>query len=295
MSRRTEQRLRVGDLHDTPEIHHADAVRHVPHDGQIVADEQIGQTQPVLEILHQVQNLRLHGDIERRSRFVTDDELGVRGQRTCNRNALPHAPRELVRIMAAVDRIEANEHQELADLVRDIGVRCGEPKSTDWFGDDIERAPARIQTGVGILKNHLDAPTQLAPFGCMLRVMHRNAVDRHLTRRGRHQTDHHARDRRLAGAGFADQGERLAGIDGKTDIGDGSQKLPRQAFERPIEPGPRDVEDTTEILGHDEMRGHSAASAGASRYSQQATFERASGLGSGGKFGHGAKARGQRG
>ena len=54
-----------GDLDDAAEIHHADAGRHVPHHGEVVADEQIGQPEPVLQVAHQVEDLRLHGDVER--------------------------------------------------------------------------------------------------------------------------------------------------------------------------------------------------------------------------------------
>ena len=53
----------------------ADARRHVPDHRQVVADEEIGQLELVLQIAHQVQDLRLHRHVERRRRLVAHDEL----------------------------------------------------------------------------------------------------------------------------------------------------------------------------------------------------------------------------
>ena len=46
------------DLDDLAEVHDRDAVGHVAHDGHVVADEQIGQVEPLLQIEQQVQDLR---------------------------------------------------------------------------------------------------------------------------------------------------------------------------------------------------------------------------------------------
>jgi hypothetical protein len=91
------------ELDEAAEIHHADAVaHHVPHDREVVADEQVGQPELALQVLHQVQDLRLHRDVERRGRLVADQELGVGGQRARDRDALALAAREFVREFLAV-------------------------------------------------------------------------------------------------------------------------------------------------------------------------------------------------
>jgi hypothetical protein len=41
-----------------------------------VADEQIGQPELALQVLHQVDDLRLDRDVQRRDRLVADDEFG---------------------------------------------------------------------------------------------------------------------------------------------------------------------------------------------------------------------------
>ena len=84
-------------LHQPAQIHDADRIADVAHDGQIVRDEQIGQATLALKIAHQVQDLCLHGDIERRGRFVTNEEVRFGGERAGDRDALALATAELVR------------------------------------------------------------------------------------------------------------------------------------------------------------------------------------------------------
>jgi hypothetical protein len=50
----------------------------------------------VLQIFQQVDHLRLDGDVQRRNRFVADDEGGVRGQGAGDADALPLPAGKLV-------------------------------------------------------------------------------------------------------------------------------------------------------------------------------------------------------
>ena len=85
---------------------------------------------------------------------------GLRGERARDRDALALAAGELVRIFRAVGRIEADQLQQLADLPRDLGGALRDAEGADRLGDDVERAPARIEAGVGVLEHHLDAAAQ---------------------------------------------------------------------------------------------------------------------------------------
>ena len=51
-------------FHQATQIQHADPVRHMAQDRQVIADEHLGQAQFVARIAHQIENLRLHQDIE---------------------------------------------------------------------------------------------------------------------------------------------------------------------------------------------------------------------------------------
>jgi hypothetical protein len=53
---------------------------------QIVRNHHLGQPQPLLQVLQEIEDLRSNGDIESRDRFVQSDELwiGHQGARICN-------------------------------------------------------------------------------------------------------------------------------------------------------------------------------------------------------------------
>ena len=88
-----------------------------------------------------------------------------------------------------------------------------------------------------------------------------HAVDRHLAAGRRQQADHHARHRRLAGAGFADEREGLALGDVEGDAVDRLQVLLLAAFQHPVEPGLGDVEDAAQVFDFDiRTLGHATAS-----------------------------------
>ena len=59
------ERLCCGRLHDVTQVHHGDAVAHVLDDTQVVGYEQVGEPVAILEVLEQVEDLGLDGDVER--------------------------------------------------------------------------------------------------------------------------------------------------------------------------------------------------------------------------------------
>ena len=88
----------------------------MPHEPQIVRDEQIGQLQPLLQIHQQVDHLRLHRDVERRDRLVGDDERRIERERARQADPLALAAAELVRVARQMRRIEADQLEQLRDL-----------------------------------------------------------------------------------------------------------------------------------------------------------------------------------
>ena len=95
-----------------------------------------------------------------------------------------------MRIFRAVRRIEADEREQFADLRDDLLAALRDAECADRLGDDVERAPARVETGVRVLEDHLNAATERAPLGRLLRVVHRNSVDDDVARGRRDQPDH---------------------------------------------------------------------------------------------------------
>ena len=59
-----------------------------------MGDEQVGEPELSLQALEEVEDLRLHRDVERRDRLVADEDLRVDGERAGDRDALALAARE---------------------------------------------------------------------------------------------------------------------------------------------------------------------------------------------------------
>ena len=88
------------DLGDLAEIHHQHPVGDEAHDVEVVADEDVGQAELLLEVHEQVQHLRLDRLVERRDGLVEDDQARLERERAGDVDALALAARQLVRIAA---------------------------------------------------------------------------------------------------------------------------------------------------------------------------------------------------
>src|SRR5215469_9298035 len=97
---RTQQRLGVGMLgrmkdvvyrtffHDAAEIHHHNIVRHLCNDPEIMGDEDDRGVVLVLELAEKRQDLRLRRHVDRRGRFVGDQQARPAGERHRDHGAL---------------------------------------------------------------------------------------------------------------------------------------------------------------------------------------------------------------
>ena len=114
----------------------------MPHDAEVVGDEQVGQAELVLQVVEQVDDLRLDRDVERRDRLVGDDELRVQRERAGDADALALAARELVRVAVAVLRREADELEQLRTRAASIWPRSPMLVDAQRLGDDV---PTRMR------------------------------------------------------------------------------------------------------------------------------------------------------
>ncbi|OIQ78794.1 hypothetical protein GALL_394900 [mine drainage metagenome] len=88
MLRRIEDLPPGRHLDDLAEIHDCDAVRHVLDDREIVADEEQREAELLLQVLQQVDDLRLDGDVEGRDRLVANDQFWLRRECPCDADTL---------------------------------------------------------------------------------------------------------------------------------------------------------------------------------------------------------------
>ena len=114
------------------------------HDIQVVRDEDVRQAELCLEVLEQVEDLRLHGDVERGDGLVADDELRVDGERARDPDPLALAAGELVRKAVVVLRVEADDLEQLLDAALHLGLGP-ELVHLEGLGDDEPDPLPRVQ------------------------------------------------------------------------------------------------------------------------------------------------------
>ena len=207
------------ELDHLPEVHHRHAVGDVPHDRQIVRDEDVGEAEVALQRVEEVDHLRADRDVERRDRLVEDDQLRVESERPRDADPLPLAARELVREAVRVLRREPDRPQQL--------VHPGAPLraviatvDAERLADDVADRHARVERRVRVLEDDLHLPAHLAHLA-PTEVRDVAPVEDDLARRRLDQLDQRAREGRLAAAGLADEPERLARAQCQVDAVDG--------------------------------------------------------------------------
>src|SRR5215203_3290897 len=107
MHGRAVQRLRVGQLDDLAEIHDGHPIRDVAHHRQVMGDDHVSQVEFFLQVLQQIEDLRLNRDVQGRDRLIGNDQPGAQGERSSNAYPLPLTPGELMRVAVVMLWVEA--------------------------------------------------------------------------------------------------------------------------------------------------------------------------------------------
>ena len=135
----------------------------MPHDRQVVGDEDVGEAEFALQVGQQVDDLRLDGHVERGHRLVADDELGPERERPGHADALPLPAGELGREPVEVLGVEPDELHHLLDPA--LALLAGR-RLVDGEGvaDDRPDPAARVERPVRVLEDHLHlAPVRAHP------------------------------------------------------------------------------------------------------------------------------------
>ncbi len=195
-------------FHDHAEVHDGDSIRDVVHDAEVVRDEDVRELKLVLEVVEQVDDLRLDRDVECRDRLVGDDQLGAQRERARDADPLALAAGELVREAVDVLRGEPDHLEQLPDLLANL-VAASVAVDLERVGDDLPDALAWIERRVRVLEDHL----QLAPVGTKLGARQARdvvAAESHRPAGRLQEPDEEAPQRRLPAAGLSDDAERLS-------------------------------------------------------------------------------------
>jgi hypothetical protein len=190
----------------------------VLHDRKVVRDEEVRQPQLVLQVLQEVDDLRLHGDVESGDGLVEHHELRIRRQRARDADALPLPSGELVRIALPVVGREADFQEELRDALVAIGFV--EVVDDQRLGDDRPHGHARIQRRIRILKDDLHVPADAAQVAGV-EVEHVLPFELDGAGGRLDEPEDAAPDGGLPRSRFAHEAERLASSDAEADAVDG--------------------------------------------------------------------------
>jgi hypothetical protein len=228
-----EDVLRRALLDHLAGIHDVDAVGIARHHAEIVGDDDQRDAEAPRQILHQLEDLGLDGDVEGGRGLVGDDQLGVAGEPDGDHHALAHAAGELVRVLAeaALGIGQADELQEF-DGARP-GVLPGDVAMHEQgFGDLVADGEHRVQRGHRLLEDHRDLLAAQLAHLAFAEAEEVAALEQDLPVRhpagGLGQQAHDAQRRhRLAAARLAHQGDDLAGADIIGDAFDGPDDAAR--------------------------------------------------------------------
>ena len=85
-------------FHGTSGIHHQHLIADTGDHTQVMGDHNNRRVELILQLIEQRHDLRLHRHIQRRGRFIRNQQLRLAQQRHRNHNALAHPAGELMRI-----------------------------------------------------------------------------------------------------------------------------------------------------------------------------------------------------
>ena len=209
---------------DAAVLHDGDTVAQVPDQGHGMGDEEIGEAVALLEVAQQVDDLCADGDIERADRFVEYEEFGTEGDGAGDVDALPLAAGELVGVAAEGGGIEAYFGEEFVEAavktLRRLFAVDGE-----GLGEDLADGHARVEGGVGVLKDDGEAAAKAAHLAYLelqeivgaragvVRIGGARIVEEDAAAGGFDEAQQEACDGALAGAGLADDAESFAAHD----------------------------------------------------------------------------------
>ena len=200
-------------------VHHHDAVGVLGDHAHVVGDQHDGGAVGLLQLAHQVEDLGLDGDVERRGRLVGDQHLRIARQRHGDHDALAHAARHLVRVGvdAAFGLGDVDAAQHFDGAVHRLLARQALVQR-DRLAHLAADGEQRIERGHRLLEDHRDLVAAdalhlgLAELEQVLALEADGAAD-DAAGRVCHQAQNRQRRHALAAARFAHHAQRLAALE----------------------------------------------------------------------------------
>src|SRR5262249_36477966 len=151
---------RSGDLDDLAEIHHRDAGADVLDDREVVGDKDVGQAELLLQLLQQIDDLRLDGHVERGYRLSAKDKRRRYREGARIPDPLPLPAGELMRVSPNVFGTQPHGFEKLADPVLELPPALRQTMNYERLADDGADCHAWIERRVRVLKDDLHLSAQ---------------------------------------------------------------------------------------------------------------------------------------
>src|SRR5882724_2159104 len=179
-----------------------------------MGNEKVGEMHLLLQLLQEIDDLRLNRNIQRGDWLVADNKFRVHGQGARDTDALALPAAKLVGVTVVMILAEAHRMEQFIDAVA-LSSTLGKFVNFQTFADDIADAHPRIQRGIGILKNDLHLPPRIAEFalGQSQQVF---PLEIDLAAGRLNKPKNGSSQRRLAAAGLADDAQGFALLHAQT-------------------------------------------------------------------------------
>jgi hypothetical protein len=149
-----EHGARRPTLDDSSLAHHDDLLGELPHDREVVADQQVADAGRVPDVGEQVEHLRLDRHVERGDRLVEDQHLRLGGERPRDRHPLPLTAGQRPGWHGPLPAVEPDEPGKLGDPLP-APLRVPAVVDAQHLVDRGFRAVPWIEAGVRVLEDDL--------------------------------------------------------------------------------------------------------------------------------------------
>ncbi len=190
---------------------------------QIVGDKQHGGTRLATQDIEQVENALLHRDVEGAGGLVSNNQIRLQGNGDGYQHPLFHPARQLMRILVkTLFRVaETDFSEQVKNLLSALSGGEGLMQPQDLF-HLLTNGFYRVERITGILRDQADAHSAQAVQAFIRPVANHFAIEDNPPGIPagiiRQQADNGLRGGGFPRAGFSDEGQHFAALDGKADV-----------------------------------------------------------------------------
>src|SRR5215218_5379178 len=188
--------------------------------GEVVGYEDVGEVELLLQVLQQVDDLRLDRDVQSRDWLVADDQARVESDGPCHPDPLPLSARKLVGVAIVVLGVQADHLEKLLHPPLALAGATAHVVDPERLGDDVAYGHAGVQARIRVLEDDLHVPPH-AEHPLAIVTQYVLAVEDHLALRRFQKAQHEAGKRTLSAPRLLHEPDRTlqhAGLYGEVHL-----------------------------------------------------------------------------